>query len=399
MLPRKQRILLTIMIPTIIVIIIAIILMILFASTDIMKPKQELFKKYFLQNFTTLSDITNIDDFNKYDNILKTNNYESNSNIVISSSKDANKKVIFDIKGVTDNINSKDYKNIQIKDDQSDLMKFEYLKNDDIYGLKFENFKQYVSIQNKNLKQLAQNLGLSEDIIQYIPNSIDTDSNILEKFKFTDEEKAQLVSKYSKIVFDNISADRYSKNKNSLITVDNVSMNTNSYKLTLPEEEFSNIIINTLEEVKQDEIILSKFSFQGIDMSESIVKNIEDTIEQLKNIDVSTENIGITLYVYKGNLVRTLLEIENARITIDIISNENTKTLSYETAKISETESSLKVKISKQNINGQNQIDIIEETVEEENSTYTNATISNQMVDNTINENFYILQKNKQRFF
>lgn len=393
MLPRKQRILLTIMIPTIIVIIIAIILMILFASTDIMKPKQELFKKYFLQNFTTLSDITNIDDFNKYDNILKTNNYESNSNIVISSSKDANKKVTFDIKGVTDNINGKDYKNIQIKDDQSDLMKFEYLKNDDIYGLKFENFKQYVSIQNNNLKQIAQNLGLSEDIIQYIPNSVDTDSNIFEKFKFTDEEKTQLVSKYSKIVFDNISADRYSKNKNSLITVDNVSMNTDAYKLTLPKEEYSNIMVNVLEQLKQDEIILSKLQFQSIDMSEFMVKAIEDAVEQIKNGNMSAENISITLYVYKGSLVRTLVETENIRITIDITSNENTKTLSYETAKISETESSLKMKISKQNINGQNQIDIIEETVEEENSTYTNATISNQMVDNTINENFYILQK------
>ena len=402
MLPRKQRILLMIIIPVFIVVIIALILMILLLKTDFMKSNDVLFKEYFSQNFNTISDITNFDNLNIYENILQTSNYESSSNTIITTSENADKNITISIDGKKDNTNNKEYKNIQLENNNDKLIHLEYIKQDNMYGIRFSDFfKQYISVRNEKLKELIQKFGIEEEQLSNIPDSIDEDINIFNNVTFTQEEKNKLFSKYSEIIFNSISEDKYSKQKNSLITVNNVSLNTTAYKITLSKEEYNNIIINVLEQIKQDDIILNKFDalennlleigISNLELKQQIIDELNKKIEEIRDNNISTEQIAIIVYQYKGELVRTLIESNNKNTIIDRILNENSEKLIIQENEIAENEKKTEIEIIKDFSNKENKIDIKLQNISDGSNQTINISIENSKVDNTINKEYKIL--------
>ncbi len=396
MLPRKQRILLMVLIPVFLVLILVLVFLMMFLKTDFMKSNDTLFKKYFTQNFSSISALTNFEEFNSYNNILETSNYETSSNITLSNSQtEGNLSIIID--GKKDNTNDIEYNNIQLKSGEEKLIQLEYLKQNDLYGIKFSDlFKQYISIRNENLKELLLKIGMTEEQLQNVPDSIQLQNDLFKNIQLTDEEKDELTSKYINIILNNISSEKYSKQKNALITVDNVSMNTNAYKITITKEEYNNIIINILETILEDDIILNKLEIlqnsisnlgtSTINIKQYIIDLLETEIKKIKDNNIGTEETSITVYQYKGNLVRTTIEDESRRTIIDRITNEETEKIIIQNTEISEEENNKKIEISKNTSNNNIQINIGITKEENDLSQNINFSINNSKVDNTINK-------------
>lgn len=401
MLPRKQRILLMIIIPVFIIAIVGLSLMILLLKTDFMKSNDVLFKEYFSQNFNTISNLTNFDNLNMYENILQTSNYESSLNTTITNLENTDKNIKISVDGKTDNINNKEYKNIQLKNNDDKLIQLEYIKQDNIYGIKFSDFfKQYISIRNEKLKELVQKSGITGEQVSNIPDTISEDIDIFNDILFTQEEKEQLFSKYSHIIFNNISNEKYSKQKNSLITVNDVSLNTNAYKITLSKEEYNNMVINVLEQVKEDDVILNKMKLleknlseigiSNLELKQQIVDELDKKIKEIKDNNIGTEQVTIIVYQYKGELVRTSIENDTQKIIIDRVLSENSEKMVIEVKEISEDEEKATIEITKKAENMENVLEIKLENVSNKSNKAINVVINNSKVDNTINKNFLI---------
>ena len=151
-------------------------------------------------------------------------------------------------------LNDYDYKDININFNNENIFRTEYIHDGEIYGLRFpEKFNQFLAVKNNNIKQVAQNAGLTEDQIALIPNQI-KEFNYTEIFNFTDEELATIQDRYLKIIDESIPNDKYSKQK-PMITVGEKSYNTTAYSVTLTQEQANDIYIKLLEQLKNDDVV------------------------------------------------------------------------------------------------------------------------------------------------
>ena len=243
MMPRKKRT--AILISSIILIILTIIGIIgfLYLKTDVFKSNEELFNKYFIQNLNIL-DILKSEDTLGINDILNTNKYTSQlvgkiqytENIGTS---DENKNSAINDVGIKinsriDKQNEYDYKEISIGTDEEDLVKLEYFKPNQDYGIRFNGIKQFVSTNIDTDINDSQNMQ-NENILSEIDfNSI---------LNFDEQEKQTILENYIVILQSEITKDKYYKQSNFLITVNNEDIQTNAYYIKLTVEEFNNLYI------------------------------------------------------------------------------------------------------------------------------------------------------------
>ena len=333
MMPRKKRTAIIVISIILIITIILFLLLFMYLKTDIFKTKEELFTKYVSQNLNMLEILKNEDilgiknklDTNKYTSQL-TGKIEYTENIGTS---DENKNSTINNVGIKinssiDKQNEYDYKDIAIGTDTEDLVKLEYLKQNEDYGIRLNGIKQFVSTNSDTEKMQIENI-LSE---------IDLDSI----FNFTEQEKQSLLKNYIYILQSNISKDKYYKQSNTLITVNNKDIQTNAYYIKITVEEFNNLYIKVLEQIENEEIILSK-----IDLIENIIKEkysnyenkeslrntfintINEKIDTIQSNNIGNEEVKITVYENEGKTVRTSIEKTDSKITIDLYNGSGMK--------------------------------------------------------------------------
>ena len=328
--PRKKRIAILVTVATLIILIIIGILGYLYLKTDVFKTKEMLFAKYLTQNFEKISILENESeeeiktqlDNNKYTSqIIGTLEYtENESNI---------NNVKIKVDSNIDNINNYDYKDISIEDENNKLLGFEYLKQDETYGIRLNDIQQFVSIEKNKENNNTDETKIYT--IEELTSKIDTNSI----FNFTEEEKQELANTYLKIIQSNITSDKYYKQPNALITVNNKSIQTNAYYIKLTIEEYNNLIIKMLEQIKKDEIILSRIDliedeikqkYSEYQQEESLrtkfVNYISKKIETIQNNNIGNEEVRVTVYENNMKTVRTAIEKSTEKINIDMY-NEN----------------------------------------------------------------------------
>ena len=204
MMTRKKKIAIIITSVLLVVLIIIGVLLYLFLNTDTFKSNQELFAKYFIQNFEVLDIFKNTDTLGiekNLNNSKYTSNIEGNIQYTenLGTSDENNNSKINDV-GIKvasniDKINNYDYKDISIGTAEDDLIRFEYLKQDDTIGIRLNGIKQFVSSQNTS------------------ENSVDVEkiNNIFTKLKsiitFSENEKQTLRDNYIKIIKEKIPID------------------------------------------------------------------------------------------------------------------------------------------------------------------------------------------------
>lgn len=323
--------------------IIASILAIMYFKTDMFKSNDILFSKYFAQNFEVL-DLLNVQSNSEVERLLETNPYTSNleanikytENIETSDENTDNviNKIGVKVTSDIDKSNQYSYRDIVIGISREDLFRIETLNDEKNYAVRLNGIKQFVSTEN--LEDNQENEIFQVNQLEDILSKIDTKNMI----SFSEAEKQELMNTYMNILQTNITKDRYSKQKNTLITVDDQDVQTNAYSITLTFEEYNNIYIKILEQIKQDEIILSKVdkivnnleevsseesNIKGEELKELFIDYIQETIEEIQNNNIGNDEIKITVYESKGKTVRTNIERTANKITFDLYNQSGIK--------------------------------------------------------------------------
>ena len=326
-------------------------LALLYFTTDFLKSNEKLFLKYISQNAEAFKMVSDNKSEKELTNLLKQNKYESTAelnttyteNISTSEEKKNNdiNKLKLIVNGQSEYLNNYSYKDINVNYNDSNLIRAEYIHDNEKYGLRFPNkYNQFLAVENHDLKQIAKNAGIDENTVKIIPESIqEYDYNGV--LNFSDEDLETLKNNYLNIISSNISSDKYSKQKDVMITIGENSIYTTAYSLTLTQEQANDIYIKILEQLKNDEIILNKLSqIEPISMVINLIRNdenaynsqyfeekyeslIEEKIQDIQQNNMGTEEVTFTVYQKEGNTVRTQIEEKTEQITIDLKLTDN----------------------------------------------------------------------------
>ena len=393
---RKKRItIITIAIVLVIAIIIGI-LAFLYIKTDAFKSNETLFAKYLVQNFDIIevweksknTDIENLLNTNKYTSQIE-GKIEYTENKGTSNEKQSSSVNNVGIK-ITSNIdksNNYNYSDISIGTENEKLVGLEYLNEDDKYGIRLKDIQQFVSIKKDDETQESELKN-----IEKLTENIDVQSII----KFSDEEKQTLKNTYLEIIKNNVSKEKYHKQSNSLITVNNKDMQTNAYYIEFTVEECNNLYIKILEQIAKDEIILSKVDLiekqiKEIDedydgnLRENFVKSIKDKIKEIEDKNIGNDKVKITVYEKNMKTVRTSIEKNNDKPIIDLYDSSSIK---IDTVKIDETTDEQYIKIESKN-DGTNLNVLVEYAKIQDNNTKNTVQFNygQTFLNNELNKN------------
>lgn len=373
MMPRKKRIALAIAIPSIIVIIIIITGILLYLNTDMFKSNKTLFFKYFGKNSENIKEIEETFESTEYEKNLQNNKYTDDINIKVNytnnlqTTSEDNSNTINNvkllIKGEEDKNNKYSYKDFKLEKDKNiatntenqsssensnesnnkeqNIMEVEYIKNDNNYGIRFSDlFKQYLLVENNNLKDLFRKIGYSEQELENVPDSIEINDITLSDIKFTEDEIKQLSEKYSEIINKKVSKEKFEKNSKQVITINEKNITTNAYILKLTNEELNNLYVDLLESLKQDEIILNKIesiqnkinsininSSESKDLKESFAEEIDLQIEKINKTNIGNQETKIIVYENSGKTIRTAIQGKDYEINFDYINTQDEKNI------------------------------------------------------------------------
>lgn len=347
MITRKKRRMIIILICILIIAIMSGTFAFLYINTDLFKSNNKLFAKYFAQNFDVIKELEIQDVINQKIDTIKGEKYESNIVAQIEHIKNPNtseentdntlNKVKLNIDEQVDKNNKFDYKEIYLTKQKEDIFKLEYLSNDNYYGIRANGVKQFIAVRNSDLKQIAQKLGIQEDIINKIPDSIEQ-IDLKEVISLSKEELDILKSKYLDIIIKNVSTDNFKKQSGGIITINQKETSVNSYTITLTKEQLNNIYIDILEQIKQDDIILSKISKlqhliilnNSTDIKDNFIEYINNVIKNIKDNNIGQDEVNITVYENKGQTVRTSIEHATEKVTFDIIKEDKSISLNID---------------------------------------------------------------------
>jgi len=329
---NKKKILL-IALPILTVMIIATVVAVLYFTTDIFKNNQEVFAKYFIQNGELLDILENA-NIDEQDTFKSSNTYTGNGDLLVSVENGTNTQ---EIKATTatrhDMTTGRTYSEINLKNGEADLLKVSYINSDDVYAIKCDEIMaNYIGFRNSDLQTFVKNMGVTEEQIKNIPDTIDFLS-LNSIGKLSEEQKQHISNTYSKVILESIAKEKFSKVGKTQISADGTSYEANGYKVTLDTETIKKILINCLNKLKEDNttlvMISNKLSILGVP---SEYTDITKMSEMINNLIVQYQNkttngediIEITVYEKNKETIKTVIDISNQeKITIDRVNKNN----------------------------------------------------------------------------
>lgn len=404
MMTKKKRKILIISILLVTLLIIATLLIVLYLNTDMFKSNQTLFFKYFGKNLENVKEIEKILENTEYEKSLENRkytediqikaNYTEDYGTTLESTSNSINNLKLTIEEQTDNANKYNYKDIKLLKDDEQMLQLEYAQSNDIYGIKFSDlFKQYLLVENSNLKELFEKMGYSGEIEGLQDISKINKDGIVNSIKFTDEEIQELKEKYINVINQNISKENFTKESNKKISINEKEIEVNAYILNLTKEQLNNIYINILQNIKNEEIILKKIdniqdtlnksiisSTEDVSIRERIIQEIDGKIEKISRNNIGTEKTKIIVYENQGKTIRTTIQGVDYQINFDYIKTEQENLMQFkleenekETLNISINKNDKKVKLNIENKENNNPIVI---SVEKDNHTENKKNIN-----------------------
>lgn len=349
MMPRKKRITILISSIVLVILIISLTLVLLYKNTDMFKSNKTLLIKYMMKNTENIENVVSALENNQYKEKLNENKYTNNTTIKINHTENIGtslentnstiNQLYLSLEGKVDKNSNYNYQDIKIlNNDNEPQMFIEYIKDNNTYGVRFSDlFNQYILVDNENLKKLYENLGKEQEILTNIPDSIDLENDIFGKLSFTKEEKDIIEEKYRNILEREFENQNITKQKNQIITVNEQKLVTNAYTIKLTKEKFNNIFLKILEEVKQDEVILSKFedignilnSYYAIigennqtNLKDKFIEDIEKKIDEINRTNIGQDETSIIVYENNRNTIRTTIKYTDYEVNIDSIGSQ-----------------------------------------------------------------------------
>ncbi len=322
-----------------VIILIVIIIGIILWRSDVFKSPRQLFEKYAYQNAKLLPEYDYNEMIKQLDKIGE-EKYETIGNITFSVNSQYANDDNYNIKQVKEEIEklkidynvksigkeSKNTTDFIIKYDNNDLLRLKLLNNQDRYGIRYSDFyDKYLYIENNNLKQVAEKLGLDS---RYIPDKIESMS-LYDLLYIDNNELERIIKEYSSIVNEVINNEKFSSEKDVEINYNNEKIKTNKYTLNLTNKDLLDLYIKILEKLKNDDatldIIIDKINKIGFYYStekldkENLKIYMQEEIDKYTDYEIDEENFEIKVYEYKNKTIRTELKLENQDIIINLL--------------------------------------------------------------------------------
>lgn len=345
MMTRKKRRTILGLIILVVILIIAGIFTLLYLRTDLLKSNKTLFVKYIGQTTSHLQGYINKVSESDYKSRLEQSKYTTDTNIEINYSdgeltaKEASQNPInnlqINITGNVDKISNYRYNDIKLNQNDEEVAELEYIKNESTYGIRFADlFRQYLLVDDNNLADLLEKLGYNSEESGNISNSLELENSISNVLQITEEEIGTLEEKYFAQMFENIDGSNYQKQSNQVIEIDGNNYTTNAYTLTLTKEQMYDFYLEILNEMKEDEIILSKienldavlntyYVALGQDKDYTLVDRytsfIDEKIQEISGNRIGQDARTITVYETDGITVRVEAGLGDYQITFDML--------------------------------------------------------------------------------
>ena len=387
----SKKILIFVIIMIIVLAIAGTSLVYLYLKTDFLKSNKVLFNKYIMQDIQNIQGIAQSNIYQTYKNVKSQNVYESNTDINISYSQGGEisspfNELKFNFKDQKEN--EYNYRNAKILFQDENYLEVEGIKDSDLYGIRFPNeIKQYLSIRNTDDAQYLENIGINEEILVKIMQILDN-NNLLVNEIFPENEIETLVNTYFNIIKQNVENATYSSQKNVLITLDNNTIKADSYTATLQPNQVQETINQLLNNIKNDEIILTKIQEFGFN-KEDFTTKIDEYLENL-GIDKELPTVKIMVYSKSEITLRTTIEYGVEKITIENSSDNNIQKLNIQRTVLNDDEQeeqSIEISKTQENLNENYNIKLniiegtkqknIEFNVQMQNSNNNIETIAN----------------------
>ncbi len=300
---------------------------VVYAKTDVLKTKEQLFWKYMLLEKDEIINVLSNNETKAYDDVLKNSFYIKEGNISITSKFKLIKPV--NIKIVEKGNNVDECKNMVIDLDYADtkVANATIVKDEDYFLVK-DNLKdsKFIGFENNNLKELAQTIGITST--NYIPDRI-KEIDYSKLLSVSDSEMNYILKKYIPICRKIINNKDYCKRTNVKLNNENTKMS--AYELMVTDEQLYKLLIELLKELYKDdrslefigrkiEILDNENLFCEVDY---IRNKISELIQNLENKEVKNDNIlSIIIYSKEKNVIKTELVLKNSR-TISIEAGNN----------------------------------------------------------------------------
>lgn len=287
----------------------------IFYQTDLLKTNAQLFSKYGKEAINDIAEFFYDENINAYYEKKLSSNSENdgNVNIKVQINNDDEDVTLNDtaltFNGATDVYNKKAEQNIDLNYSNNEKFSFAYVRNNDLYALASDEIvNKYIAVDNNNLKELANKLGV-EDTAD-IPDRIN-----LEEYqsKLNKEEIESLQNKYMSIITNQLVEEDFSKKEGK----------ENAYVLTIRDEKLKVILTNIINELKNEAFVLDTLESQ--DEIKEYQDNIDTLTEELKNEDFSDASIQITVEKAENGIANIQLSMisQSESMTLDITkSNE-----------------------------------------------------------------------------
>ena len=318
----KKRLVIAIIIILILVLAVAgTVFGYLYLKTDTFKSDKELFAKYASQNLEFFGNMSNIKTINKYEDLKDQEKYESDTTIKTTYSEGG--EVSNNINNLSATIktqkNSEDkyfYTDGQLMYGNQKYLESEIIKDQDAYGIRFTDVvKQFITVKNDNtLADIATDIGTDTNTLENFIDVLDGTSKISEEVVSNDDWQQ---FKNKNLITDTISAGTFASNKDVKITYNNKTVSAKAYTVSLTSEQVENLLIQVLNNLKEEKIILDKVGTNKETYQDTIDKKISELTDE-KEIPA----VKITVYEQNKNNIRTVIEL--AKLEKVVIENTQT---------------------------------------------------------------------------
>lgn len=334
------------------IILLAVVLGIVYTKTDLLKTPRDLFYKYLVGNVESFGKVD-------YDKILEEvkSSKEKRSTITGSigiqvegkNAEQAEKEMYDAIGNVKVNYEGRNIPQekkalgtVTVQYKNKDFLKMDLAQDQDIYGIRMEELlDKYITVENKDIKKLAEKLEIDTE---NLPDRLE----VIDPYDLLYVSKADrttIINTYKEILNEQLKEEKFKKEKNVEIVVNENNIKANAYTLSLTEKERNILKIKLLEKLKIDDLTLGiivekankmnigqTLSEEGKITKENLVKEIEKYIDDIKDrneeIDRSKdekteENLDVTVYEYKGKTIKTNIKSGESVTDIEVYSTKD----------------------------------------------------------------------------
>ncbi len=319
-----------------IIIITSIIAIYLYCCTDLFKTPQEQFWSSLSKASKITGDKTYSEALNEIRN-LKEKSYtlKGDAKFNISSTEEDEEvqkiadafskiQISYDMNVVGKKNKEKGILNFGF--DNKQVLSVDYLRDNDLFGIKIgEVYDKYISIENKNLKQLAEKYEIDST---EIPDKIEF-IDMHDLYDISEEEIQHINDLIVETLKNEIPEECYSVNENVETDILGEKAKTKEYKIELSAKQIDDIAIKLLENAKRDEVILNlivneynKVSMNTLAGKEKIakddlIKEIEESIKEIQE-EPSKEGVIVSNFYAKDKAKIDISTSKNNIMNIEL---------------------------------------------------------------------------------